>query len=164
MYTNLAYIDDKIYTQLGFNINSIQVDSESVKYEACTFKLNDLHIAFRTAKITPTKTGQFVTIWKRSELGPIEPYHQDDIIDYVFIHVKKDHEHGQFIFPKSVLIAKGIFSTDYKDGKRGFRVYPSWDKTTNTQAIKTQKWQLNYFFKYSKELDLKIVQDLLTRQ
>lgn len=25
------------------------------------------------------------------------------------------------------------------------RVYPSWDKPTSNQAIKTQKWQLEYF-------------------
>ncbi|EMM78684.1 MepB domain protein [Leptospira santarosai str. 2000030832] len=45
------------------------------------------------------------------------------------------------IFPKQVLFEKGIVS----GRKRGFRVYPSWDKPTNKQALQTQKWQLAYF-------------------
>ena len=52
---------------------------------------------------------------------------------------------GVFKFSKEVLIKHGIVSTEKKDGKRGFRVYPIWDKTTSKQAIKAQIWQLEYF-------------------
>ncbi len=52
---------------------------------------------------------------------------------------------GQFIFPKSILLVKGILSDGEKDGKRGFRVYPPWDKAVNKQAKQTQQWQLQYF-------------------
>jgi hypothetical protein len=52
---------------------------------------------------------------------------------------------GQFIFPKSVLADKGIISQNGKNGKRGIRVYPSWDTVTNKQAEKTQRWQTKYF-------------------
>ena len=40
---------------------------------------------------------------------------------------------------------ENIFSKNGKGGKRGIRVYPSWDKAVNAQAQKTQQWQLNYF-------------------
>ena len=30
-------------------------------------------------------------------------------------------------------------------GKRGFRVYPPFEKVTSTQAIKTQSWQVEYY-------------------
>ena len=52
---------------------------------------------------------------------------------------------GQFIFPKNILIEKGILKTDDQDGKMGIRVYPRWDTPDNKQAIATQKWQLSYF-------------------
>ncbi|TRW95625.1 MepB family protein [Flavobacterium gawalongense] len=38
-----------------------------------------------------------------------------------------------------------MLTTDLKEGKRAIRVYPPWDTTTNKQAQKTQKWQLDYF-------------------
>jgi len=64
------------------------------------------------------------------------------------------------VFPKSVLIEKGILSTSKKDGKRGFRVYPIWDKTISQQAVKTQNWQLNYFFEVIEDLDFNLVKKL----
>jgi hypothetical protein len=67
------------------------------------------------------------------------------------------------VFTEVVLIEKGIISTSKKDGKRGFRVYSIWDKTTNKQAEKAQKWQLNYFFAVDKELDLYFVKRLYSK-
>jgi len=61
--------------------------------------------------------------------------------------------HVPIVFPKSELINKGIITTNKKDGKRGFRVYPKWNKTTNKQAEKTQKWQLNYFYEINEKTD-----------
>ncbi len=45
---------------------------ESADYGAYTFHLNGLSIIFRIAKITPTKAGQFVALWKLIEKGPIQ--------------------------------------------------------------------------------------------
>lgn len=117
---------------------------ESAEYGACRFVLNNLNILFRTAKTTPTKTGQFVTLWKRSNQGPIQPFESSDAIDFFIISVRKDNQFGLFIFPKSVLVIKEIVS-DKKEGKRAIRVYSPWDITTSKQAQKTQKWQLDYF-------------------
>ncbi|MFT5754883.1 MAG: hypothetical protein ACI924_002130 [Flavobacterium sp.] len=58
------------------------------------------------------------------------------------------------------MIEKGIVSTSKKEGKRGFSVYPIWDKTASHQAVKTQKWQLNYFFEVNKGLDFSFVKKL----
>ena len=68
----------------------------------------------------------------------------------VIISVRKENNFGQFIFPKAVLLEKGIFSTSTKEGKRATRVYPPWDVTTSKQAQKTQTWQMNYFLEISK--------------
>jgi hypothetical protein len=35
--------------------------------------------------------------------------------------------------------------------KRGISVYPSWDLPTNQQALKNQKWQLDYFVLKAKD-------------
>jgi hypothetical protein len=58
---------------------------------------------------------------------------------------KSGDNFGQFIFPKSVLADNEILTRNGKEGKRGIRVYPPWDITTNKQADKTQSWQTKYF-------------------
>ncbi len=77
------------------------------------------------------------------------------------MNVRNENEFGQFVFPKYVLIKKGIISTENKEGKRAFRVYPKWDVTKNKQAERTQKWQLNYFYEINNSTDLKKVLGLL---
>lgn len=135
----------KILSEIGnMKIGQVAAESESSEYGACTFELNNLNIRFRTAKITPTKTGQFVTLWKRIGKGPIQPFDSTDPIDFFLVSVRKDTRFGLFVFPKTILVAKEIVS-DKKEGKRAIRVYPPWDTTASKQAQKTQKWQLGYF-------------------
>jgi len=140
------------YEKYNFKFFTIKPEKESAEYNAHDLIINDLNIKFRSSKITPTKTGQFVTLWKRSETGPISPFESSDSIDFVIICSKNDSYLGYFIFPKAMLVEKGIFS-DKKEGKRAFRVYPPWDIAQNNQAKKTQKWQLNYFLDFSKVQD-----------
>jgi len=137
----------------GYNLIMTQptLELESKDYGACRFKLNDLEILFRSSKITPTKTGQFVTLWKRIEKGPIQPFDSTDCIDFFIISTRNKTLSGQFIFPMSILIEKGIISHQGKEGKRAIRVYPPWDLTTSKQAQKTQKWQLNYFLEVKQD-------------
>ena len=49
------------------------------------------------------------------------------------------------------MIKRQILSTKFKEGKRGFRVYPKWTITENKQAEKTQIWQTNYFLDFTIE-------------
>jgi len=133
------------YEPQGLFLTKIVQEKESHDYDACTFFMNNKIVVFRSAKITPTKNGQFVTLWKRIGDSAIMPYDSADLIDFVIICVRKEERLGQFIFPKEVLVDKGYMSQDKKGGKRAMRVYPSWDKPESKQAKTTQEWQLEYF-------------------
>ncbi|MEA5401908.1 MepB family protein [Arcicella sp. DC2W] len=134
-----------LYQPSGFNCSEPVLEAESAEYGACDFKLNDFNIKYRIAKITPTKTGQFVTLWKRNQQGIIEPFEMNDKVDFFIISTRKDNRFGQFIFPKALLYEKGVISDERKEGKRAIRVYPPWDEANSKQAQKTQQWQLKYF-------------------
>lgn len=140
-----------IYDPCGFVLSNLKWNTESKEYGACTFDLNEKKIQHRVSKITPTKTGQFVAIWKRNNEGITIPYDVSDTFDYIVISSVSGNNLGQFIFPKYVLEEKGIISRNGKGGKRGIRVYPPWDSTTNDQAKKTQNWQSNYFLLIQKD-------------
>ena len=140
--------NELVFNKLGLEIKSVYLEKESADYNACQLLLNEKKALFRTAKITPTKTGQFVTLWKRIPKGPIAPFAIEDNFDLVIINTETENHFGQFVFPKSILIEKGIFSTALKEGKRAIRVYPPWDKTTSKQAQQTQQWQLKYFISW----------------
>jgi hypothetical protein len=88
-----------------------------------------------------------------------------DDIDFIIITSKSHDNLGQFIFPKSVLADNGIITRNDKKGKRGIRVYPPWDLTTNKQAIKAQNWQTKYFLTIKKDnsTDLDLAIKLLTQ-
>jgi len=157
---NLNEIKTKVYDPCGLLVSNFQTEDESKEYSACRFEINGLKVVSRNAKVTPKKVGQFVTFWKRNQDGITEPLHSSDDFDFYAITAKTESQFGQFVFPKSVLIAKGIVSTDKKNGKRGFRVYPAWDITKNKQADKTQKWQLDYFYEIGESIDLKRINEL----
>lgn len=146
--------NELVFNKLGLEIKSISLEKESADYNPCQLLLNEKKALFRTAKITPTKTGQFVTLWKRIPKGPIAPFAIEDNFDLVIINTETENHFGQFVFPKSILIEKGIFSTALKEGKRAIRVYPPWDKTTSKQAQQTQQWQLKYFMVIPFEKDV----------
>ncbi|PHS08235.1 MAG: MepB family protein [Kordia sp.] len=160
MTNELSEIKKEVYDKCELRISELEYESESTDYAACSFKLNGLNIICRNAKTTPKKIGQFVTFWKRNINGPIEPFFETDRIDFYAVNVRTENKRGQFVFPKSELIKKGIISTDKKEGKRAFRVYPSWDIVKNKQAERTQKWQLNYFYEIGKSTEFKKVNEL----
>jgi hypothetical protein len=143
---DLVLIKKEVYDKCGLVCTTPVPESESADYGATTFSINGNTVRYRVAKITPTKTGQFVTLWKRREDGIIAPYHVSDAIAFFIVSVRYNNHLGQFIFPKSVLHANGILSDDCKEGKRAIRVYPPWDNTNSKQAQKTQLWQTAYFF------------------
>jgi hypothetical protein len=154
MNNELIKIKNKIYDKCELHILDFKNEPESLEYGACRFELNGLKIICRNAKVTPKKIGQFVTFWKRNGNGPIEPFYETDRIDFYVVNVRNENQCGQFVFPKSVLINKGIISTDKKEGKLAFRVYSSWDITKNKQnGIKNGN--LTIFMKLKKQLILK---------
>ena len=142
---DLLIAEKLLYEPQELFLTGITQEKESHDYDACTFLLNNKYVLFRSAKITPTKNGQFVTLWKRIGDSVIMPYDSADSIDFCIISVRKAERLGQFIFPKQILVDKGYISQDKKGGKRAMRVYPPWDNPESKQAEKTQKWQLQYF-------------------
>lgn len=165
IHNDLKIVKELVYDKCGFDLINLKQNLESKEYGACTFELNGKTIQQRVSKITPTKTGQFVTIWKRNEDGITEPLDNSDNFDFVIITARKDENFGQFIFPKSVLADNGIITKNGKEGKRGIRVYPNWDITTNKQAIKTQSWQTKYFvtIRNDNSTDLELTKKILTQ-
>ena len=138
-------VEEFLLNNFNLKIQDLLKEKESSEYCAFRFTINNRGVIFRKAKITPTKTGQFVTIWKRSEDGLTQPFELSDHFEFLIIYVESEKRSGIFIFPKKVLQNQGILLNDISAGKRGIRVYPSWTITNNRQAEKTQKWQLKYF-------------------
>lgn len=141
----LKIVKEMVYDPCNFELKNLKWNTESLEYGACSFELGDKKIQFRVSKITPTKNGQFVAIWKRNQEGTTEPFDISDEIDFIVITARNGNKLGQFIFPTTVLAEKGIISQNGKAGKRGIRVYPFWDKPGSKQAEKTQNWQLKHF-------------------
>ncbi|RYZ20863.1 MAG: hypothetical protein EOO16_15175 [Chitinophagaceae bacterium] len=134
-----------LYDRCCFDLRELLVEKGSEEYGACAFRLNGWSVRFRVSKITPAKTGQFVTTWKRGKDGKTQPFDLSDPIDFLIIASQSGNRYGQFIFPKSVLLDRGVITGPRKEGKRGIRVYPPWDIVTSKQAKDTQRWQAKYF-------------------
>ncbi|WP_280702858.1 MepB family protein [Kitasatospora sp. GP82] len=134
-----------MYDPSGFTCSRPVAEAESAEYAAHEFTVNGLSVKFRAARTTPTKAGQFVTVWKRSDGGPIQPFDAEDPVDLFVISSRDGRHFGQFVFPRDVLCERDIVSTNGSGGKRAFRVYPPWVATTSRQARSTQTWQLDYF-------------------
>ncbi|PEA06514.1 MepB family protein [Bacillus cereus] len=145
IHSDLLATKDLVYSPCRFECSQPRIETQNAEYGAYVFNLNALSIRFRVAKITPTKVGQFVTLWERSGDGPTQPYDISDSVDLFVISTRERNNFGQFVFPKAVLCNQDIVSNKGKGGKRAIRVYPPWDKTTSRQAQKTQAWQLEYF-------------------
>ncbi len=151
---DLIVVKQILYSKLNVELKNIKIENESTAYSACTFEINKLSILYREAKITPTKIGQFVTIWKRNTKGITKPFCVVDDIDLGVIICRNNVQFGQFVFPKAILGDKKIFTKNNIEGKRGIRVYPPWDIAINKQAIQTQAWQLDYFLEMTTAIDI----------
>jgi hypothetical protein len=142
----IAAIQD-VYTPAGMQLTDLAIrEAESAEYGASRFGLDGHTIVFRVAKTTPTKIGQFVTIWKRPTSGGIiAPLDIDDGVAFVVVSVFDATHRGQFVFDQKILASKGIMAINGKGGKRAIRVYPPWVKPVAKQAVRTQQWRLRYF-------------------
>ena len=146
----MKYLKNLLSNSFQCEFSDLQIEKESAEYGACNFILNidnnkSTLIEFRVAKTTPKKVGQFVTLWKRINNGPIQPYDLSDDIDFFIIYSQKDNNLGYFIFPKAILHKYGVISTNNHGGKRAIRLYSPFDNTINEQAKKNQSWQVKYF-------------------
>ncbi|MES3018254.1 MAG: MepB family protein [Bacteroidota bacterium] len=161
---DLNIVKDLIYDPCAYELTDLKQHSESAEYGACSFVLSGKKVQQRFSKITPTKTGQFVTVWKRNRDGITAPFDFSDDLDFIIIIARSGDQLGQFTFPKLVLAEKEIITRNGSKGKRGIRVYPPWDNTTNKQAEKTQNWQQEYFFTIEQDntAGLKLIKKLIS--
>lgn len=150
-YEALKFINKTIYKPNHLFLSSIVEEKQNSEYAAGRFimfshkKAND--IRFRVAKVTPKKVGQFVTFWQKDNNDINQPFQYDESPSLLVVTTfDESHQFGQFVFPKDILVKKGIIKSAVSKGKMGIRVYPSWDTATSKTAIDTQKWQLEYFF------------------
>ncbi|WP_018343582.1 MepB family protein [Cytophaga aurantiaca] len=164
LHSDLLLAKELIYDVCGLEFKNFQQHTESTEYAACSYELNGNKIEHRCSKITPTKIGQFVTIWKRNAEGITAPFDVSDGIDFIIITVRSDENIGQFIFPIPILADKGIVSRKGSSGKRGIRVYPPWDQPTSKQALATQAWQSGFFLAIKNEHLEDRMRKLLTGQ
>lgn len=146
-HTTLAYINETLYAPAGLIADSIREEPQNAEYGAGTFQLGALSVRFRVAKITPTKTGQFVAMWEKNTDSKNQAFSYADAPDLLVINTfhPVSGELGQFVFPKDLLKMHGVLATDNAPGKMAIRVYPAWNTVTNKQAVATQTWQLPYF-------------------
>lgn len=135
----------QIWELAGLSWAGVRADPEGADYAAHTLLLGGRPAVFRAAKTTPTKAGQFVTLWQRSSAGPIRPFDTSDGVALFVIEAGAGAGLGQFVFPLDVLARHGVVSLDGKGGKRAMRVYTPDVVTTSTQARRTQKWQCEHF-------------------
>lgn len=145
VHGELLAAKELVYDPCGFTCSRPVPEAEGAAYAAHGFTLDGRSVRFRAARTTPTKVGQFVTVWKRSPAGPIRPFDIADPVDLFVISSRDDQHFGQFVLPVDALRRHGILSANGSGGKRAFRVYPPWVTTTNSQAGKAQTWQLDFF-------------------
>ena len=145
MIEELRKIESFLLGPLDLNILNLFAEKECTEYSGYNFEVNNFKIKFRKAKITPKKVGQFVTLWKRNSQNQTEPFNVKDDFDFYVIATAGIDRFGFFIFPKDILSHKHILTNNEKGGKRGFRVYPSWDIPANKMAEKAKSWQSTYF-------------------
>ncbi|WP_029067703.1 MepB family protein [Jonesia quinghaiensis] len=99
----------------------------------------------RTGRITASKPGAFVAVWRRGEGGVTEPFPDDDGVDGLLVFVEFAGRFGVFRFTVEHLRELGVVSSHGGGGKRGFRVYPAWCEGLNAQAGRSQRAQAKAF-------------------
>lgn len=137
-----------MWERAGIAVSAVVPEPGGAEYLAHTLVLDGRPAAFRVAKTTPTKAGQFVTLWQRSAEGPIRPFDTSDGVAQFVVQAGLGAGLGQFVFPLHVLARHGVVSVDGVGGKRAMRVYPPDVATTSAQARRTQKWQCEWFLPF----------------
>lgn len=142
----------ELFSGTDYEITNIVKEPQNKEYEGITFKINENKYRSRLAKQTPMKDGYFVVFWEKDINQCNQAYAYSESPDKIIISIIDKNLKGQFIFPKSLLLKKGILRTVDSKGKMAIRVYPSWERSLNNAAKKTQAWQAPYFMNMSNEI------------
>ncbi|UEX89906.1 MepB family protein [Staphylococcus ratti] len=159
-YISIQYLRTIIEKMQWGTLSNIKIENWNETYEAFDFVLNGIAFKSRLAKKTPKKQGYFVAVWQKNKENKNVPFKYNESQDKIIINVIEGAKNGQFVFPKSLLLEKGILSSDHTKGKMAFRVYPCWEKALNATALRTQKWQAPYFIDLSEVTSLETIQQI----
>ncbi|NQD42661.1 metallopeptidase [Glutamicibacter halophytocola] len=129
----------------GHTHSGVTPDEQQSDYQAGVAEIDGQLWRIRTARITPTKSGGFVAIWKRDNTGTTAPYEFDERLHGVLVFIEEGKNFGVFRFAQQHLERLGVFASTSSPGKRGFRIYPSWTTGLKGQAKKSQESQLPAF-------------------
>jgi len=130
----------------------VQPEDQNSDYESGIALVSGQWWRIRAARITPTKPGAFVAVWKRDEHGATRPFTAGEslagLLVFVEDRVEGEERFGMFRFTPEQLVSLGYVSSSSKAGKRGFRVYPSWCTGLKSQALRTQRGQAAAFVEF----------------
>ena len=156
----IAALIQDVYQPSQLKVANLQLEAQNAAYGGAFFEVNQYQVRFRLAQVTPKKVGQFVAVWEKNATGRNQAYTYIDAPDFLVIHIIDGERRGQFVFPKAILKAQGIYRTASQPGKMGFRVYPSWVTVTSPQAKRTQVWQSAYFVELASQFELTRLSEL----
>ncbi len=122
----------------GERLGPPRAEEQNTDYEAGLVAIGAETWRIRTARVTPTKPGAFVAVWRRDDDGVTRPFVADEVHDGLLVFVRDGTRFGVFRFTPAHLTDLGVTRTDRSPGKRGFRVYPNWCDELNAQAVRTQ--------------------------
>ena len=134
----------------GAAVGAVTAEEQNSDYESGLARIGEELWRIRTARVTPTKPGAFVALWRRNAIGETEPFPASETaVAGALIFVSEHHDGtgrtGVFRFTRDHLSALGVLSSPARPGKRGFRVYPPWAQELNRQAARTQAAQAAAF-------------------
>lgn len=146
-----AFEEYRIRSGLASSLASSEIvaEEQGSDYEAGQVEIGSGSWRIRTARVTPTKPGAFVAVWKRSPSGKTQPFESTDSCEGLMVFVKDGSRFGVFTFSREHLVGLGIVQSSHAPGKRGFRVYPTWCTNLNAQATRTQRAQAGAFTELS---------------
>ncbi|WP_053386800.1 MepB family protein [Leucobacter japonicus] len=126
-------------------VTTVVPEEQNSDYEAGLAVIDGERWHIRTARITPTKPGAFVALWRRDADGDTVPLPHDDDAQGALIFVMEGERRGVFRFTAEHLHGLGVTSSERRPGKRGFRVYPAWCDDLNARATASQTAQASAF-------------------
>lgn len=127
----------------------VEPEEQNSDYESGTTTIDGQRWRLRTARVTATKPGAFVAVWRRSRQGNTEPFPADESVAGLAVFVEQGANRGVFWFTGEHLRELGITSSERQAGKRGFRVYPAWCAGLNREAARSQAAQAAAFVQVS---------------
>lgn len=134
----------------GTAVGAVTAEEQNSDYESGLARIGEELWRIRTARVTPSKPGAFVALWRRNPSGETEPFSASETTvsgALIFVSERADGagRTGVFRFTRDHLSELGVLSSPARPGKRGFRVYPPWAQELNRQAARTQAAQATAF-------------------